>query len=124
MARPAATLDQAVPIEDRVHRALGRYADVACEPADQQLADLSRSPVPLLLLEPDDQALDLLRQLIGVAERSSRAVAQRLQPVFLISIEDLVSGLSRYPELAAKVGHRLAGQQAGNKTTALLHYRT
>ena len=38
VARPAATLDQAVAIENRMDGALGRYSDIAAEPPDQELA--------------------------------------------------------------------------------------
>ena len=53
------------------------------------------------LLRPDDQALDLLRQLVGVAHRPPGAVAQRLEPVLLVAIEDLVAGLAGDAELPA-----------------------
>ena len=48
VARPAATLDQAVAVEDRMDGALGRNPDVAVQPADQELADLAGAPVRLL----------------------------------------------------------------------------
>src|SRR3982074_2184134 len=65
VARPAATLDQAVAIEKR-------YSDIAAEPPDQELANLTRAPVRLLGLQPDNQALNLLlRQLVGVAHRTA-----------------------------------------------------
>src|SRR6202022_1829635 len=70
MARPAAAPDQAVTIEHRMDGALGRHPDVPIEPPDQELADLARAPVWLLGLEPDNQALDLNRQLIGIAHRT------------------------------------------------------
>jgi hypothetical protein len=41
MARPAATLDQAVAIENRMDGALGRNPDIAVEPPNQELADLA-----------------------------------------------------------------------------------
>ena len=64
-----------------VDRALGRNPPVAVQPPDQQLADLARVPMRLVALEADDQALDLRRQLIGVAHWPARAVAERLEPV-------------------------------------------
>ena len=71
MTRPAAALDQAVAIENRMDGALGRHPDVAVEPPDQEFADLARAPMRLLSLQPDNQALDLLRQLVGVAHRTA-----------------------------------------------------
>ena len=67
MARPAATRDQAVTVERRMDGAFGRNPDIAVEPPDQEFPDLAGAPVRFLGLEPDDQALNLLRQLIGVA---------------------------------------------------------
>jgi len=48
--------------------AFGRDLDVAVEPPHQELPDLAGAPVWLLALEPDDQGLDLLGELIGVAD--------------------------------------------------------
>ncbi len=124
MARPAAALDQAVAIEHGMDGAFGRHADVAGEPADQKLTDLACAPVRLLWLEADNEALDLLRQLIGVAHRAPAAVGKSLKPVFLVAIEDLVAGLPGYAELPAYLGHRLAIEQAGDKTQAFVHHRT
>src|SRR5262249_22800265 len=46
-----------------------RDPDVAIEPSDQQLADLTRAPMRLLGLQPNNQPLDLLRQLVCIAYR-------------------------------------------------------
>ena len=72
--RPSRDLDQAVPVEHGVDRALGRNADVAVQSADQTLADLTGTPMGFLALGRDDQGLDLLRQLVGVANRPARTV--------------------------------------------------
>ena len=124
MARPASTLDQAMAVKHRVDGALGRNLDVSVEPAHQQFADLARTPVRLLGLEADDKGLDLLRELVGIAHRPSGAVAERLQAVFLVAIENLVAGLARYAELPADLGHGFPFQKPGDKAKALLHYRT
>jgi hypothetical protein len=58
-----------VTIENRMDGAFGWNPDVSIEPPDEELADLARPPVRLLGLEPDNQALNLLRQLVGVANR-------------------------------------------------------
>src|SRR3979411_1386965 len=60
VARPAATLDQAVAMGTRRDGVFGRYSDIAAEPPDQELANLTRAPVRLLGLQPDNQALNLL----------------------------------------------------------------
>jgi hypothetical protein len=52
----------------------------------------------LLALELDDQALDLSRQLVGIAHRPARPVGQGLQPVLLVAFENPVAGLARYPD--------------------------
>ena len=74
--RPSRDLDQAVPVEHGVDRALGRNADVAVKSADQGFADLASTPMGFVTLGHDDQALDLPRQLVGVANRPARAVGQ------------------------------------------------
>src|SRR4029077_2545629 len=78
----------------------------------------------LVLLGRDNQALDLGRQLVGVAHRPARAVAERLKAVLLVSGEDLVAGLSRDAEDATEITHRLAVQQVGDEPQALVHDRT
>src|SRR5689334_7976139 len=123
-APPRGTLDQAVAVENRMDGALGRNPDVTVEPANQTHADLTSAPVRLLAFEADDQALELLRQLVGVADRPPRTVAQRLKPMFLVAIENLVAGFPGYSEIPAHVRHRLAVQQASDKPQALLHDRT
>jgi hypothetical protein len=124
VARPAAALDQAMAVEDRMDGAFGRNPDIAVEPSDQQFPDLARAPVRLLGLEPDNQALDLLRELVGIAHRPSRAIAQSLQPVRLVAVENLVAGLAGYPKIPADIRHGLPVQQAGDKAKAFFHNRT
>src|SRR4029077_6658293 len=99
----------------------GRNADVAVQSADQELADLAGTPVRLVMLGRDDHALDLRRQLVGVANRPARAVGQGLETVFLIALKNLVAGLARNAERATDLAHRFAVQQL---TQALVHYRT
>lgn len=57
--------------------ALGRHPDVTIQPPDQELTDLAGSPMWLLGFQADDQAFELLRQLVGVRtgrrDRSVRA---------------------------------------------------
>ena len=62
--------------------------------ATERASRLWRAPVRLLGLETDNQALDLLRQLVGIAHRPPRAIAQGLKPVLLVAIENLVAGLA------------------------------
>src|SRR5580700_8406608 len=71
VARPAAALDQAVAVEHRVNGAFGGNLDVSVEATHQQFADLAGAPVRLLALQPDDQGLDLLRELVGVTYRAA-----------------------------------------------------
>ena len=81
-------------IEHGMDGAPGGNPHIAIQPSDQQLAQLTRSPMRLLLLQTDDQALHLGGELVGIAHRPPRAVAERLEPVFLVTIEDLVAGLA------------------------------
>src|SRR5215210_3251943 len=78
MARAARLLDQPVSVQHGVDGALGRDAHVPGPAADQEFADLACAPVRLVTLEAYDQALDLGRQLIGIAHRPTRAVGQGL----------------------------------------------
>src|ERR1700730_9056521 len=106
--RPPRDLDQAVPVKHGVDRALGRNADVTVQSADQELADLAGTPMGLVALDRDDQALDLRRQLVGVANRPARAVGQGLETVFLVALADLVAGLARNADRATDLAHRFA----------------
>lgn len=124
MARPADRLDQAVAMEDGVDRAFGGNPDVAVEAADQEFADLARAPMRLLALEVDNQLLDLRRQLVGIAHRPPRAVAQRLEAMLLVAVKDFVAGLARDSELPADIAHRLPVQQPADKPKTLVHHRT
>src|SRR6516164_458946 len=74
----AAPVDSSVPV--------ARNADVAVQSTDQELADLAGTPMRLVTLGRDDQALDLRRQLIGIVNRPARAVGQGLETVFLIAL--------------------------------------
>jgi hypothetical protein len=124
MARPARNPDQPVPVQHGVDRALGGDANVAGQLPDQELADLARAPVRLLGLEPDDQAFDLLRELVGIAHRPAGPIAQCRQPVLLVAIKNLVAGLAGYPEFPAYVRHGLPVQETGDKAKAFFHNRT
>jgi len=124
VARPAATLDQTMPVEDGVNGALGRDPDIPVQPPDQEFADLARSPMRLLVLGLNDQGLDLRGQLICIAHRAPGSVTQRLQAVLLVPIKDLVAGLAGNAELPAHIGHSLAFEKAGDETQAFFHDRT
>lgn len=102
-------------------RALGRDSDIAIEPPDQQLADLAGAPVRLLALEPDDQVLDRLGQLVGVAHRPACPIGQGLQPVPLVAVENLVAGLAGDAEIPAQPRHLLPIKQPGDKLQPFIH---
>src|SRR6266436_2718490 len=112
MARAADRLDEAVPVEHGMDRALGRNAHIAIQPPDQKLADLAGAPMRLVALGADDPALDLSRQLVGIAHRPGRAVAQGLKPMVFVALEDLIAGLAGYAERPTQMAHLLAFQQA------------
>src|SRR5690242_2897817 len=109
-------VDEAVTVEHRMHGALGGYAHVAGELSDQQFPDLARAPMRLVAFELDDQPLNLLRQLIGIAHRPARAITERIEPLVLVAIEDLVAGLARDAESPAHLAHAFALEQTGDKT--------
>src|SRR6202790_2498086 len=99
MARPAAALDQIMTIENRMDGAFGRNPDIPVDPRDQELADRARSPVRCLGLAPDDQAFNLLPQLIRIAHRPPGAIAQALKTRLLVAVENPVAGLAGYAEI-------------------------
>jgi hypothetical protein len=125
-ARAAASerLDEAVPAQDRMDRAVGGDVEIAVELAQQQLADLARAPMGLFVLAAQDEAFDLLGQLVGVAHRPPRSVGQRLEAMLLVAIEDFISRLARDAELPAHVAHRLAVEQTRDEPKTLFHNRT
>ena len=94
------------------------------ESADQSLADFSSTPAGVLALQVQNVILYLKRKLIGVAIGTAASVGESLNTAFLITIEDLVAGLTGNPKLSAKVRHRLAGQLASHKLHPLVHDRT
>jgi hypothetical protein len=69
----------------------------------------------LVALEADDEPLDRLRQLVGVAHRTARPVGKGFEPMLLVAVEDLVTGLSGDAELRAHVRHRFTVQKPGDK---------
>src|SRR5215469_9286951 len=123
-SRPARDLDQAMPVEHGVNGAFGGNPKIPVQPPDQQLADLARPPMRLVALGVYDQLLDLHRQLVGVAHRPAGAVGQRLEPVLLVAVEDLVAGLARDAELAADLRHPFPIKKPCDKPQALVHDRT
>jgi hypothetical protein len=107
-----------VPVEHRVHRALGRDPDVAGHPPHQEFADLARAPVRLVALGRHDQPLHRLGQLVGIAHRPARPVGEGLDPVALVAIEDLVAGLARDAELPTHIAHAFP-MEAGHSVALL-----
>ena len=47
-------------VKNGMDGAFGRHPHVAGKTPDEQLTDLARTPMGLVALEPDNQALDLL----------------------------------------------------------------
>src|SRR5713101_3752369 len=111
-------------IQHGVDGTLSGDPDIAGQATHQELSDLAGTPMGLVLLELDDRALHLARQLVGIAHRPPRAIGQSLEPMLLVAIEDLVAGLARYAELATQMAHLLTFHQASHKPKALLHHRT
>src|SRR5579883_1663219 len=124
MAAADRRLDQAMAIEHGMDRAFGGDSHLAGQAAHQQLPDLARPPVRLVLLGPDDRGLQLVRQLIGVAYRPPRSIGEAREAMVLVAIEDFVAGFARDAELTTRKAHRLAFQQTGHKPKALVHHRT
>ena len=87
----------------------------------QPLPDLGRAPGRLLPLQPDDQRLDLQRQLVGMPVGTPRAVGEPLHSAVAIALEDFVAGLARDRELLAQPRQSLAVQQPCDELHPLVH---
>ena len=95
--------------------ALGRQANLAGKLAQHQFADFARAPMRLVAFEIDDQPLDLIGQLVGVAHRPAPAIGARVEPVLPVAVEDLVAGLAGNAEIPAHLAHAFALQKPGDK---------
>ena len=124
IAAPADAGDQAMPVEDGVDSALSGHPKVTWQAPNEQLAQLAGAPMRLVALEADDHALDLRRQLVGVADRPTGSIVEGGAALLLVSTEDFVAGLSGDPELTADVGHSLTLKEAGDEAQAFIHSRT
>src|ERR1700688_2249299 len=124
MAAPGHALDQTMAIQHGMDGASGGDPDIAGQAAHQQLPDLAGAPMGLVTLQADDRGYKLLRQLVAIAHRPPRSVAQGFQAMLLVALEDLVPRLAGDAELAAQKAHLLAFQAASHETQALVHNRT
>jgi len=95
-------------IEHGMDGAFGRNLDVG-EAAAQALADFTSTPAGVLVLHVQDVVLHLKGKLMGVAIGTTASIRQPLNSAFLITIEDLVTGLAGYAELPAEFRHAFAG---------------
>jgi hypothetical protein len=120
----AHALDQAMAIKHGMDGALGGNPDMAWQPPEQELADFARTPIRLVTLEGNDQALDLQRQLVGITHRPPRAIVESLTAMLPVAVENLVAGLARYAEISAHIRHRFPIQQPRDNAKALFHHRT
>jgi hypothetical protein len=116
--RSSATLDQAMAIEHGMEGAFGGNRNIG-ESAQPAFADLTGAPAGVLVLHVEDVVLDLKGELVGVAIGAPAAVDEPVPAALLVAIEELVTGLARDAELAAKFRHRLAGPLHAPKLGAL-----
>src|SRR5262249_48543580 len=123
MAVSAATADQAMAIEHGMHGADRGRLHIVVKPT-QLRADLGRAPARVLTPEPHDQRLDLDRELVGLPVGPAAAVGQADGAEVLVTLKDLVAGLGRDAELAAKDCHLLAAEEAGHNPDAFIHLGT
>ena len=117
MALPLpASLDQAMTVQHRVHRAPGRDTHIAGKTPDKQLTDLPGAPMRLLALVLDNHPFNGAWQLIGIPHWPTRAIPQRLYTMILVAVENLVTGLAGNPELPAQIAHAFTLKTAGDKS--------
>lgn len=98
-----------------MHSADGRRLDHG-ELAQQFVADLTGAPGGVLLLDPEDRALDLEGQLVGLSVRRPTAVVEAIQTAVFVTVVDLVAGDAGDTELTAQGCHLLAFEQTGYET--------
>jgi len=67
-----------MPIQDRMDGADRWHLEIAIQLPQQGFADLARASVGFLAFQMDDPRLDLIRQLVGVTDRTARAIRERL----------------------------------------------
>ena len=120
VAPALAALDQAIAIEHGMHGADGRRLDHR-ELLDQLVADLAGTPGGVLLLDPEDRALDLEGQPVGLPVRCPAAVVEAVEAAVFVAVEDLVAGDSGDAELTAQRCHLLALEEPGYETKSLIH---
>jgi len=78
----------------------------------------------MLALETEDAALDLHGKPVGLAIGPPRTVVQTVKATFLVAIVNLVTGDTRYAELAAKGRHLLSFKQPGYEFETFVHWST
>jgi hypothetical protein len=83
-----------VTIEHGMDGAFCGEADIAGQPAHEELSDFAGAPVGFVALEADDQAFDLGGELVGVMDGSAGAVGEGLEAVLLVTVKDFVAGFA------------------------------
>ena len=101
-------LHKSMAVEHGVDGAFGWNAHITSQAFDEDFSDFAGTPVGLLALDAHNQGFDLAGELIGIAPWPTGSIAQGLEAVLLIAIEDFVAGFARDAELEADVRHRLA----------------
>src|SRR5947209_5699628 len=86
---PACAFDQAVTVEHGMDGTFGGDPDVAGQPADEKIADFAGAPMRFVALGVDDEALDPLRELVGIAHRSTRSIGEGFEAMLLVAVENL-----------------------------------
>ena len=111
-----AALHQAMAIEHRMDGAFGGDGDIRRTRGASAL-EFCEHPSWGARASRSEGILYLERELIGVSIGTPAPVRQALHSAFLITIEDLVTGLAGDPELPAKFRHR-SRRLAGEPPTA------
>src|ERR1700683_548743 len=111
-------------IQDGVNGAAGWHFHFVRQSSEEALPDLAGAPIGFLALGRYDGRFDLLGQLVGISNGAPGTIREPLQPAFLITVDDLVAGLARDPELPAQAGHALAVLQPNHESYTFVHNRT
>src|SRR3981081_4955292 len=101
-------MDQIMAVEYGMNRTGCRNLDGVWQLEQRAAADFLCTPIWLVALGGYDGRFDLLRQLVGVAERPPRAIGEALKAALLVSLEDFVTRLAGDAKLAAQGSHAFA----------------
>ena len=115
MTGSAKDLDQLMSMQNGVDRTFGGNTDVTVEPPNQNFTNFASAPMRLLALHRQDQALDLVWQLVRITDRPTAAIPSAPQTRVLYSDRRSCNRSFSRCRTRDNVRHRFAVQQSRHK---------